>query len=195
MIDAKWKLLLLSGGGIILIVLFLWLPRLPKSVGQKMDSIDPDSARLQSAIQLVEGPNPMEGITILRELIAKDSNNVDAQYYLGLFSVRSGQLDKAMNRFQKVLQIRPDDIRYQIEIVYQMFMLDSMDRAMSCFSRALQIDSTDNNSLFFAAKCMTRLGLKREAIDFYRQLLRHNSDAVVAEKVNLYIDTLTNNLP
>jgi len=195
MIDAKWKLLLLSGGGIILIVLFLWLPRLPKSVGQKMDSIDPDSARLQSAIQLVEGPNPMEGITILRELIAKDSNNVDAQYYLGLFSVRSGQLDKAMNRFQKVLQIRPDDIRYQIEIGYQMFMLDSMDRAMSCFSRALQIDSTDNNSLFFAAQCMTRLGLKREAIDFYRQLLRHNSDAVVAEKVNLYIDTLTNNLP
>ncbi len=160
-----------------------------------MDSIDPDSARLQSAIQLVEGPNPMEGITILRELIAKDSNNVDAQYYLGLFSVRSGQLDKAMNRFQKVLQIRPDDIRYQIEIGYQMFMLDSMDRAMSCFSRALQIDSTDNNSLFFAAQCMTRLGLKREAIDFYRQLLRHNSDAVVAEKVNLYIDTLTNNLP
>jgi tetratricopeptide (TPR) repeat protein len=193
--NAKWRLFLLSGGGIILIVLFLWLPRLPKSVGQKMDSIDPDSARLQSAIQLVEGPNPMEGITILRELIAKDSNNVDAQYYLGLFSVRSGQIDKAMNRFRKVLDLRPDDIRYQIEIGYQLFMLDSTEGAMRCFDRALQLDSTDNNSLFFAAQCMTRLGRNNEAVNFYRQLLRHNSDAVVADKVNLYIDTLINTLP
>lgn len=160
-----------------------------------MDTIDPDSARLQSAIQLVEGPNPMEGITILRELIAKDSNNVDAQYYLGLFSVRSGQIDKAMNRFRKVLDLRPDDIRYQIEIGYQLFMLDSTEGAMRCFDRVLQLDSTDNNSLFFAAQCMTRLGRNKEAVNFYRQLLRHNSDAVVADKVNLYIDTLINTLP
>ncbi|MFM7105349.1 MAG: tetratricopeptide repeat protein, partial [Flavobacteriales bacterium] len=139
---------------------------MPKSVGQKMDSIDPDSARLQSAIQLVEGPNPMEGITILRELIAKDSNNVDAQYYLGLFSVRSGQIDKAMNRFRKVLDLRPDDIRYQIEIGYQLFMLDSTEGAMQCFDRALLLDSTDNNSLFFAAQCMTRLGRNKEAVNF-----------------------------
>jgi len=193
--NAKWRLFLLSGGGVILIVLFLWLPRLPKSVVQNMDSIDPDSARLQSAIQLVEGPNPMEGITILRELIAKDSNNVDAQYYLGLFSVRSGQIDKAMNRFRKVLVLRPDDIRYQIEIGYQLFMLDSTEGAMQCFDRALQLDSTDNNSLFFAAQCMTRLRRNNEAVNFYRQLLRHNSDAVVADKVNLYIDTLINTLP
>ena len=193
--NAKWRLFLLLGGGIILIVLFLWLPRLPKSVGQKMDSLDPDSARLQSAIQLVEGPNPMEGITILRELIAKDSNNVDAQYYLGLFSVRSGQIDKAMNRFRKVLDLRPDDIRYQIEIGYQLFMLDSTEGAIRCFDRALKLDSTDNNSLFFAAQCMTRLGRNKEAVNFYRQLLRHNSDAVVADKVNLYIDTLINTLP
>ena len=193
--NVKWKLILLSGGGIVLVVLFLLLPRLPKSVGQKVDSIDADSVKLQNAIQLVDGPNPMEGITILRELIAKDSNNVDAQYYLGLFSVRSGQIDKAMNRFRKVLEIRPDDIRYQIEIGYQLFMLDSMESAMHCFDRALQLDSTDNNSLFFAAQCMTRMGRKAEAIDFYRQLLRHNSDAVVTEKVKLYIDTLTNTLP
>jgi cytochrome c-type biogenesis protein CcmH/NrfG len=160
-----------------------------------MDSIDPDSAKLQSAIQLVEGPNPMEGITILRELIAKDSGNVDAQYYLGLFSVRSGQLDKAMNRFRKVLDLRPDDIKYQIEIGYQLFLLDSTELAMRCFERALQLDSTDNNSLFFAAQCMTQLGRKKEAVNFYRQLLRHNSDAVVVDKVNLYIDTLINTLP
>jgi len=191
----KWTVLLLCGGGILLIVLFLWLPRLPISVGQKMDSIDPDSVRLQNAIQLVEGPNPMEGITILRELIAKDSNNVDAHYYLGLFSVRSGQMDKAMSRFRKVLDLRPFDIRYQIEVGYQLFRLDSITRALQCFERALQIDSTDNNSLFFAAQCMTRLERNNEAVNFYRQLLRHNSDVVVAEKVNLYIDTLTNTLP
>ncbi|MBL0314674.1 MAG: hypothetical protein IPP69_02455 [Flavobacteriales bacterium] len=90
-------------GSIGLIVLFLRLPKLPDSVTEKVTTMDPDSLKLQQAIELVNGADPMAGIMQLRELVAKDSTNVDAQYYLGLFSLKSGQLDKAIGRFNTVL--------------------------------------------------------------------------------------------
>jgi len=51
---------------------------------------------------------PMKGIMLLREVIAVDPNHEMAQYNLGMLSVKSGQLDKALERFQKVLEINPE---------------------------------------------------------------------------------------
>jgi tetratricopeptide (TPR) repeat protein len=51
------------------------------------------------------GNQPMKGITLLREVIQKDSNNIEANLQLGLFSVTSRQFDKAIERFQRILRI------------------------------------------------------------------------------------------
>ena len=51
------------------------------------------------------GNQPMKGITLLREVIQKDSNNIEANLQLGLFSVSSQQFDKAIERFQRILRI------------------------------------------------------------------------------------------
>lgn len=153
-----------------------------------------DSLKLQQGIELVNGPNPMEGIALLRELIVKDSTNVDAQYYLGLFSVKSGQIDKAEQRFETVLALRPNDIRYQVEVGYQYMVMQKPEKGLVCFERGLQIDSTDNNSLFFSAQALEQLGRLAEAKRNYEQLLRHNTDEVVATKVNEYIDNINKKL-
>jgi tetratricopeptide (TPR) repeat protein len=184
-------LLVLSLG---LLVLFLQLPKQPASTQKKVESMDPDSLKLRQAIDLVNGTNPMEGITLLRELIQKDSANVDAQYYLGLFSVKSGQYDKAINRFNTVLKLRPEDIKYQIEVGYQFMVMDSVKLALRCFEKGLELDSTDNNSLFFSAQAYERLGQFADAKRNYETLLRHNSDSIVAVKVTEFIDTLNKKL-
>jgi cytochrome c-type biogenesis protein CcmH/NrfG len=51
------------------------------------------------------GNQPMKGITLLREVVQKDSNNIEANLQLGLFSVTSRQFDKAIERFNKILRI------------------------------------------------------------------------------------------
>jgi tetratricopeptide (TPR) repeat protein len=51
------------------------------------------------------GNQPMKGIALLREVIQKDSNNIEANLQLGLFSVTSRQFDKAVERFQRILRI------------------------------------------------------------------------------------------
>ncbi|MCC7051480.1 MAG: tetratricopeptide repeat protein [Bacteroidia bacterium] len=53
------------------------------------------------------GADPMKGVEILKEVLQNDSNNVAAQFKMGIFAVRSQQLDKAIARFKKVLVIEP----------------------------------------------------------------------------------------
>jgi len=50
---------------------------------------------------------PMKGIMLLREVVTKNPEHEMAQYNLGMLSVKSGQVDKAIERFTKVLQINP----------------------------------------------------------------------------------------
>lgn len=54
------------------------------------------------------GASPMQGIALLREVVEKDPNNVAANLNLGLFSMKSGQYDKAVQRFKTLVAIKPD---------------------------------------------------------------------------------------
>lgn len=66
-------------------------------------------AKTQLGVHYVENTeDPMKGITLLREVVTTDSNNVPAQLNLGFFSMKSGQFDKAVNRFEKVVKLAPE---------------------------------------------------------------------------------------
>jgi len=65
-------------------------------------------AKIQLASCYVDGsPDPMKGIAMLREVEQVDSNNVKLQMTFAFFSIKSAQYDKAIRRFEKVLQIDP----------------------------------------------------------------------------------------
>ncbi|MBC7400060.1 MAG: tetratricopeptide repeat protein [Mucilaginibacter sp.] len=53
------------------------------------------------------GASPMQGIALLREVIAQEPDNVNANLNLGLFSMKSGQYDKAVQRFKTVISKKP----------------------------------------------------------------------------------------
>lgn len=66
---------------------------------------------------------PMKGIMMLREVVEADSTHENAQLNLGFLSMRSGQYDKAIERFNKVLAINPariDMYIYRGEALVQM---------------------------------------------------------------------------
>jgi tetratricopeptide (TPR) repeat protein len=65
----------------------------------------------------VEGStDPMKGIGMLREVEKVDSNNVNLQLNFAFFSEKSGQWDKAIKRFEKVLKIQPDFIEAYLHL-------------------------------------------------------------------------------
>jgi len=66
-------------------------------------------ARIKLASCYVDGTaDPMKGIGMLRDIEKTDSNNVDLQLAFAAFSSKSGQLDRAVKRFEKVIQLKPD---------------------------------------------------------------------------------------
>jgi tetratricopeptide (TPR) repeat protein len=93
-------------------------------------------AKINLAVCYVESSGqPMKGISILKEILEKDPDNLKAHLNLGYFSVKSGQFDKAIERFEKVLQINPSYTEAYIYLgdVYE--AQGEIDRAIEYYSR------------------------------------------------------------
>ena len=77
-------------------------------------AVDIDTNITENRIRLAgaymeEGTQPMSGVLMLLDIVHKDSTNVDAQLMLGRFGLISGQIDKAIARFEKVLYLQPQN--------------------------------------------------------------------------------------
>ncbi|MCB9255600.1 MAG: tetratricopeptide repeat protein [Chitinophagales bacterium] len=74
-----------------------------------LDSTDLDlKVKLGSAI-VEKAEQPMQGISLLLEVIAADSMHLAANLALGKFGIISGQYDKAILRIEKVLSLQPEN--------------------------------------------------------------------------------------
>lgn len=102
---SRLQLLVVLGALFFVIVLF-FLPITEKKLVEKSALVEQSIAqKIEKAVGLVQGEAPMQGIMLLREVLEEDSTNILAHFYLGQFSVQSGQLDKAKSRFAKVLEL------------------------------------------------------------------------------------------
>lgn len=80
-------------------------------------ALDIDSANLDAKTGLGTcfvdaSENPMQGIQLLLEVVKKDPENINANLNLGMFSMRSGQYDKAIARFETVVKKKPSAESY-----------------------------------------------------------------------------------
>ncbi|MDP3667715.1 MAG: hypothetical protein Q8R50_13620 [Sediminibacterium sp.] len=92
-----------------------WLATNAKVLFEKALAINPvnDSSKIGLGACYLFGnisDNPMQGLLPIREIVQKDPGNVYAQMILGLGGKRSGQFDKAIERFLVVVQKQPDNI-------------------------------------------------------------------------------------
>jgi len=81
-----------------------------KALALDKENID---AKTGLGVTIVNGLGaPMQGIAMLLEVVAKEPNNVKANMNLGLFSIKSGQFDKAIPRFKTVIATAPTPEAY-----------------------------------------------------------------------------------
>jgi len=86
---------------------------------EKVLELNPNNVDAQinlGACYVEASSEPMKGIGLLRNVLEKDSTNIKAHLNLGLFSVKSGQYDKAIERFTKILTIDPNYIEAYLYI-------------------------------------------------------------------------------
>jgi tetratricopeptide (TPR) repeat protein len=95
--------------------LLKWEARQAKDLFERSLKINPenDSSKVGLGACYLFGniaPNPMEGVSKIMEVIAKDSTNTYAQITLAKGSMQSGQVDKAISRLFFVNKLHPDNI-------------------------------------------------------------------------------------
>lgn len=74
--------------------------------------------------------NPMQGILMLREVVKENPEHENAQFNLGILSVRSGQMEKAAERFEKVLSINPKRVEARYILGQTYMKLGNTEKAL-----------------------------------------------------------------
>jgi tetratricopeptide (TPR) repeat protein len=94
-----------------------WLAGKGKELFEAASKINPanDSTIVGIGATIIYGASagadgPMQGILKVREVAQRDSNNMFAQYMLGIGGMTSRQYDKAVLRFEKVVKAQPNNM-------------------------------------------------------------------------------------
>lgn len=91
------------------------------------------------AMTYVAGSNPMQGIMMLREVLEKDPENTLAIYNLGVLAITSGQIDKALERFEHLKQLEPEKPEAHFYIGYCLYELGKKAEAKPYFEKVLEL--------------------------------------------------------
>ncbi len=86
------------------------------------------------------GESPMQGVTLLREVIAADPNNEKAVFNLGILSIQSGQHDKAVERFRHLTEINPKHVQGTFYLAVSLAESGKKEEAKQVFNRARKLD-------------------------------------------------------
>jgi tetratricopeptide (TPR) repeat protein len=86
------------------------------------------------------GEAPMQGVTLLREVIATDPNNEKALFNLGILSIQSGQHEKAVERFRQLAQLNPKHAQAHFYLAVSLAATGKKEAARQMFEKARKLD-------------------------------------------------------
>jgi len=104
--------------------------------------LDPDNtqAKINLAVCLVDYKQQvMQGVQMLKQVVEEDENNEQAIYILGLLSIRSTQYDKALERFEKLVSLQPENPEYRILLGNVLSTLGEKDKAIQSYEAAIPL--------------------------------------------------------
>ena len=117
-----------------------WIAGNAKVLLEKALVINPknDSAKINLGACYLFGnlsDNPMQGITKIKEVVDKDSTNTYGQLILALGGKKSGQYDKAIERFLTVIKIQPNHIEAMIHLAECYELTDQKALAIEWYTK------------------------------------------------------------
>ena len=117
-------------------------PKIP-SVKKEL-SINEQIQAALSNIQDADNPqSQMKGILQMRSLSEKYPENADLQWNMGLFSIQSGQYEKAVARFEKVITIDAQRLDAYMQLAMSYLALQDTSAATNVLSSLIDKSEGD----------------------------------------------------
>lgn len=99
-------------------------------LGQVLEN-DPSRLDLKTKIAMthVSSTNPMQGITMLREILEEDPTNEMALFNMGVLSMQSGQYKMAAQRFEDLVANHPGNVEGQFYLGVSYYESKQLNKA------------------------------------------------------------------
>jgi len=129
-----------------------------REVYQKVLDKNPNNllAKTNMAMTYTATQNPMQGIMMLRDVIAKEPDYEPALFSLGILSIRSNQFGKAVDRFKQILKNNPSNSKAALNLGYCLAELDRKEEAKQILENILA-NSKDSQEKAAANEILSKI--------------------------------------
>jgi predicted Zn-dependent protease len=142
-------------GTLVLTALIYMAVRTPKESIEESAPVETEAtisaeaelqAKVDEAVAIIQSGSgaPMQAVALLREVIAVDSNHISANFWLGEFSILSGQFDKAIIRFNKLCKLQPDNAEFCIKLAQAYQGVGQPEEGVAVLNQFLSTYPDDN---------------------------------------------------
>jgi outer membrane protein len=101
------------------------------------DNLD---VKTKMAMTYLTSESPMQGITMLREVLARDPKNELALFNMGMLSIQSGQYARAIERLEELVKVNPDHIQGHLLLGMAWMNNGDKERAREQFEKVKKMD-------------------------------------------------------
>ena len=103
---------------------------------------EPDnfSVKTRLAMTYISSANPMQGISMLREVLAADPQNREALFSMGMLSIQSGQHTLAVQYLERLIAEDASHIQGQLLLGIALMNIGEEKRARTQFEKVKQMD-------------------------------------------------------
>ena len=103
---------------------------------------EPENLEIKTkmAMTYLTSANPMQGITMLREVLTKDPKNELALFNMGMLSIQSGQYDRAVERLEQLVEINPEHIQGHLLLGVALMNSGEKESARAEFEKVKKMD-------------------------------------------------------
>jgi tetratricopeptide (TPR) repeat protein len=102
---------------------------------------EPKNLEVKSKIAMTHlSKDPMQGISMLREIIEEDPDNVSALFNMGMLSIQSGQYDRAINWLEKLTAVDSTHVQGQLLLGVAYMNSNMKEKARQQFEKVKQLD-------------------------------------------------------
>ena len=98
-------------------------------------------AKTNLGMAYMASENPVQGVTLLREVLATDPRTEKALYNMGILAVQSNQFDKAVTRFQDLVKVNPKNVNGQFYLGVTLARTGAKEEAKKAFLTAKSLSN------------------------------------------------------
>lgn len=110
--------------------------RVMEDDGQEMLDV-----KARVAMTYIASSEPMRGIGLLREILEKDPRHEGAIFNLGMLSIQSNQYEKAIERFEQLVSLYPENLQAQYYLGLSYFEAGRKTMAKKQFEKVKSLDN------------------------------------------------------